>query len=103
VPLVQSAARAANNTVLELLGAGVLYHRRIPWLVEAAELLAKAHLRAQVRDPATRAALTPDYDLFCKRPTFSNDYLRSFNRDDVALITTPIQRVTPTGIRTADG
>jgi cation diffusion facilitator CzcD-associated flavoprotein CzcO len=103
VPLAQRTARVANNTVLELLGAGVLYHQRVPWVVEAGELLARAHLRAQVRDAATRAALTPDYALFCKRPTFSNDYLRSFNRDDVELVTAGIDAVTPTGIRTVDG
>jgi cation diffusion facilitator CzcD-associated flavoprotein CzcO len=33
----------------------------------------------------------------------SNNYLRTFNRDNVELITDGIDRVTPTGIRAADG
>ncbi len=103
LPLAQTAMRLTNNTVLELLGAGVLYHKRFPGLIAAAELLARAHLRRQVHDPGVRARLTPDYNLFCKRPTFSNSYLPTFNRDDVELVTDPIQRITATGIVTADG
>ena len=102
VPGAQAALRLANNTLLELLGAGVLFERQAGVVLEVAEQLCRAHLRAQVRDPATRRALTPDYDFFCKRPTFSNDYLSSFNRDDVTLVTGGIEAVTPTGIRTAD-
>lgn len=103
MPLVQSGMRLGNNTVLELLGAGVLYHKQFPGVVAAGELLARAHLRRQVRDPAIRAKLTPDYDLFCKRPTFSNTYFPTFNRDNVELVTTDIERITPMGIRTVDG
>jgi cation diffusion facilitator CzcD-associated flavoprotein CzcO len=39
----------------------------------------------------------------CKRPSVSNHYLRTFNRDNVELVTDPIERVTPAGVRTADG
>ncbi len=103
VPLAQSLMRLANNAVLELLGAGVLYHRQFPVLIAAAELLARAHLRRQVHDPLLRQELTPDYNLFCKRPTFSNSYLPTFNRQDVELVTDPIRRITASGIVTEDG
>ena len=62
-----------------------------------------AYLRRIVDDPATAAALTPDYGPLTKRPTISNGYPRAFNRDNVSLLTTPIDRFTSTGIRTADG
>jgi cyclohexanone monooxygenase len=56
-----------------------------------------------VRDPAVRAKLTPEYSLGCKRPSFSNDYLRAFNRDNLALETAAIESIGPAGIRTAGG
>ncbi|MEV0762708.1 NAD(P)/FAD-dependent oxidoreductase [Nocardia sp. NPDC050435] len=60
-------------------------------------------LRLLVDDPATRAALTPDYGPIAKRPTANTGYLLAFNRDNVELVTTPIERCTAHGIRTADG
>ena len=60
--------------------------------------------RPQVRDPELRRKLTPDYGFGCKRPSVSNHYLRTFNRDNVELVTDPIERVTAErGSRTADG
>ncbi len=60
-------------------------------------------MRLQVHDPSVRAALTPDYNFFCKRPTFSNTYFPAFNRDNVALVTAPIDHISTEGIVTEDG
>ena len=38
-----------------------------------------------VQDPATAEALKPYYRQFCKRPCFHNEYLDTFNRDNVTL------------------
>ncbi|RLV56168.1 NAD(P)/FAD-dependent oxidoreductase [Aeromicrobium phragmitis] len=65
--------------------------------------LALGHLRARVRDPELRRALTPRYPIGCKRILFSNDYYPALNRDDVHLVTAPLVAVSPTGIETADG
>ncbi|QFU93409.1 NAD(P)/FAD-dependent oxidoreductase [Amycolatopsis sp. YIM 10] len=67
------------------------------------EKLARRFLRKEVADPVVREKLTPRYALGCKRPSFSNDYLRTFNRDNVVLETAGIERVTPQGIRTVEG
>ena len=72
-------------------------------LNRGAERIAKRHLRRQVQDPELRRKLTPDYSFGCKRPTFSNDYYRTFTRDHVDLETTSIERITPTGIALTDG
>lgn len=56
-----------------------------------------------VEDPVTRERLTPDHPFGCKRPLLSNDYLKTFNRDDVELVVDPIERVTANGIVTKDG
>ncbi|MFI9507412.1 flavin-containing monooxygenase [Nocardia sp. NPDC052566] len=62
----------------------------------------RRYLRRVVEDPETAAALAPDYGPIAKRPTISG-YTFAFNRDNVRLITTPIERFTATGIETTDG
>ena len=64
---------------------------------------AAAHLRRQVRDPVLRQQLTPPYPLGCKRIIYSNDFYPALTRPNVALVTTPIERITPHGIVTSDG
>nr|WP_235659239.1 hypothetical protein [Mycobacteroides abscessus] len=39
----------------------------------------------------------------CKRPAVSSSYLQTFNRNNVDLITDPIETITPTGICTCGG
>jgi cyclohexanone monooxygenase len=54
-----------------------------------------------VSDPATAKALEPWYGQWCKRPTFHDDYLPTFNRPNVKLVDTGgkgIERVTETGV-----
>jgi cation diffusion facilitator CzcD-associated flavoprotein CzcO len=53
-----------------------------------------------VKDPATAEALKPYYNYLCKRPCFSDEYLQSFNRDNVTLVDTAgkgVERITPSG------
>lgn len=61
------------------------------------------HLRRQVKDPALRARLVPDYELGCKRLLFSNDWYPALTRSHVDLVTDDIAAIEPTGVRTADG
>jgi len=56
-----------------------------------------------VKDPQLRARLTPDYEPGCKRRCVSDDYLTTFNRDNVHLVTEPIARIEPAGVRDAAG
>ncbi|MEE2893161.1 MAG: NAD(P)/FAD-dependent oxidoreductase [Pseudomonadota bacterium] len=54
-----------------------------------------------VEDPDTAERLKPYYRQFCKRPCFHDDYLPTFNRDNVTLIDTNgqgVDRITETGI-----
>lgn len=66
------------------------------------ERLARRHLEAQVPDPAVRAAVTPDYDMGCKRVLVSDDYYPALMRDNVT-VTGPLEQVTETGVVAADG
>lgn len=62
-----------------------------------------AFMRSQLPDPATRAKAWPDYTFGCKRILFSSHYLPALERANVELVTDPIERMTPAGIRTGDG
>ena len=62
----------------------------------------KSEFSKQVKDEELAARLTPDYDFGCKRPTVSDDYLPTFNKDFVHLNTMGIERVTSRGIVTVD-
>ncbi|HEX4906440.1 MAG TPA: monooxygenase, partial [Acidimicrobiales bacterium] len=55
-----------------------------------------------VRDRDVAEALKPYYRQFCKRPTFNDEYLPAFNRDNVTLVDVSeskgVDRITPKGV-----
>jgi cation diffusion facilitator CzcD-associated flavoprotein CzcO len=57
----------------------------------------------QVEDPVVREKLRPQHPYGCKRPLLSNEFYPAFNRPNLELVTDPIERITKSGIRTADG
>ncbi|MFI5027915.1 MAG: flavin-containing monooxygenase [Solirubrobacterales bacterium] len=103
IPGAQRAARALSQAFVELnFPLPAHFHGIVP-LATGGERIGLRLLRHQVHDPVIRDKLTPSYALGCKRPSFSNEYLPTFNRPNVALETTPIEAITPGGVRTADG
>jgi cyclohexanone monooxygenase len=64
----------------------------IPKLMELADFKKMEQIRARaaelVEDPEIAEALKPYYRQFCKRPCFHDEYLQTFNRDNVHLIDT---------------
>jgi cation diffusion facilitator CzcD-associated flavoprotein CzcO len=101
-------ALRATRTVTRLpstlfFRVGTIHAKRLPFLQRGAERVAKRHLARQVPDPVLRAKLTPSYGFGCKRPVVSHDYLPTFNRPNVSLVTDGIERVDEHGIVTADG
>jgi cation diffusion facilitator CzcD-associated flavoprotein CzcO len=61
----------------------------------------RARVDTLVHDPATAAALKPWYRQFCKRPCFHDEYLQTFNRENVTLVDTHgrgVERVTARGV-----
>lgn len=102
VPPVRSAVRGVATLAFDMT-ANVVFQHRLKPLRFGLEAGLCRWMRAQVDDHETREALIPDYGFGCKRPSMSNTYLRTFNRDNVDLVTTPIQSISPTGIVTDDG
>ena len=61
----------------------------------------RARVDAVVKDKKTAEALKPWYRLFCKRPTFNDEYLPTFNRPNVTLVDTRgrgVDRITEKGL-----
>ena len=66
---------AAERREAYLAGEAMLAQRfGDPAAVGAVRARALAHLERHVPDPATRAALTPEYEIGCKRIVFSDDF-----------------------------
>lgn len=73
--------------------------------VDLADFMRMEQVRARVdsivRDKATAEALKPWYGVLCKRPTFHDSYLDTFNRLNVTLVDTDgagVERITPRGL-----
>ena len=77
---------------------GVLSLRRGSFMSGRLKKAGLDHLEKSVIDPATRAKLTPDYEPGCKRRVISDDYLSTFNNDNVTLVTTGVSRIEPNGV-----
>jgi cation diffusion facilitator CzcD-associated flavoprotein CzcO len=104
VPITQRVTRAVANVIVEfILIFLVVNYRRVKFAQGWIEKSNKRFLKRSVKDPELRRKLTPDYGMGCKRPSVSNHYLRTFNRDNVELTTDPIERVTADGIRVMGG
>ncbi|KAF3353716.1 hypothetical protein VdG1_08022 [Verticillium dahliae VDG1] len=61
----------------------------------------RRHVDDVVEDKATAAALKAWYPTWCKRPTFSDNYLATFNRPNVHLVDTDgrgVEKATATGL-----
>ncbi len=81
--LVTAARKAAENPQSAVGAASA---------VELADFEKMEQVRARVdglvTDPVTAEALKPYYRQFCKRPTFNDEYLQTFNRPNVELVDT---------------
>jgi cation diffusion facilitator CzcD-associated flavoprotein CzcO len=103
LPFGARIARLISQAFVELtFTIAAHYGKKLP-LGKLGERQFEQFLTSQVSDPETREKLRPKYGLGCKRPSFHNTYLATFNRDNVALETTPIEKITAAGVRTADG
>jgi cation diffusion facilitator CzcD-associated flavoprotein CzcO len=100
VPSTQKALREFLYWLLEFRGRLFMGNKIIYNLIEK---LALKKLEKEVKDPITRKKLTPDYKLGCKRVLSSDDYLPTFNKENVELITDGIKEITKEGIITNDG
>lgn len=65
--------------------------------------IATRHMQRSISDPKLREALTPKYELGCKRVLVSDDFYPTLRRENVELVTEGIAEVSEHSIVTADG
>jgi cation diffusion facilitator CzcD-associated flavoprotein CzcO len=103
IPGGKAVQRLASQAFVEVTFPVSAHYFTVFPLAKRAETIGRAYLRKQVDDPVVRDQLTPRYAVGCKRPGFHNTYLSTFNRDNVLLVTDPIDKVTPSAVATVDG
>ena len=92
-PIVHLFSRLPDSVLARVMAFYDMYCRALYRLL----------LRAVVHDPAIRKALVPHYGIMAKRPVISSSFLPALNNPTTNLITTPIERITRSGVRTVDG
>jgi cation diffusion facilitator CzcD-associated flavoprotein CzcO len=100
-PFLLRVSRFIKYWISELLGPLVFLDSRL--LSAIGTKLSMWNLRRQVADPKLREKLTPNFQFGCKRVLVSDDYWASFERENVDLVTEPIEAIRPEGIETTDG
>ncbi|MCA1587151.1 MAG: NAD(P)/FAD-dependent oxidoreductase [Chloroflexi bacterium] len=100
LPFAQRAVRTAVYWSRESFLLGFIKDQRY---MAGAEKIARVHLRKQVRDPALREKLTPQFRLGCKRVLLSNDWYPALTRPNVELVTEAIREIRGKTIVLADG
>lgn len=72
-------------------------------LLRIIEELCRENLERSVADPDLRDRLRPDYRAACKRLILSDGFYEAISRPNAELVTEPILRIEPSGVRTTDG
>jgi cyclohexanone monooxygenase len=100
LPGVQQAYRTSIYWTRETLVPGFVWS---PRMAAPAKKLALLNIARGISDPELAARVTPGFEIGCKRILISNDWYPTLARDDVDLVTDRIEKITPSGIVTADG
>ncbi|MUL44447.1 NAD(P)/FAD-dependent oxidoreductase [Mycobacterium sp. CBMA293] len=100
LPMAEKLARSAWFWGHESVALGVVWDSPFTRVVEALSL---ANLRLQVKDSWLRRQLKPDFSAGCKRLLMTSDYYPALQADNCKLVTWPIARLSPKGIRTVEG
>lgn len=100
VPGLQRLSRWRVYWFNEWIGMGFMGSVRMQNLLRR---LSGHHLRSQVKSPAMREALTPDFTPGCKRLLISNTWFPTLQRSNVRLVTQAVAAIAPQGVVGADG
>ncbi|MGV0838243.1 flavin-containing monooxygenase [Mycolicibacterium thermoresistibile] len=99
VPISLRAFRALQYGIVELQLKGLTN----PTITKALTALARWHINRSIPDPALRDAVTPDYQLGCKRTLVSNDFYPAIQQDNVTLVTSAVRSVDGDSVVAEDG
>ncbi|MEK6805484.1 MAG: NAD(P)/FAD-dependent oxidoreductase [Pseudomonadota bacterium] len=89
---------------VEMVASVVQKNSIINWFTRGfVRLVHELLLRWNVKDPALRAKLTPDFPIGCKRLLFSNDWFKTLAQPNAELVTDAPVEITADSIISADG
>ncbi|MDT4956526.1 MAG: hypothetical protein QOD31_325, partial [Pseudonocardiales bacterium] len=100
IPGAQRLAREAIYWGREALVVGFAYR---PKILLGAQRVAERHIRRQITDDGLREAVTPNWQIGCKRILISNDWYPTLVKDHVELVTDGIAEIRENAIVTRDG
>ncbi|HEU0197383.1 MAG TPA: NAD(P)/FAD-dependent oxidoreductase [Nevskiaceae bacterium] len=100
IPGLETLDRLRLFLIMESLAFAYNGH---PWAERIARFISAMQLRLQVRDPALRARLTPDFPIGCKRILLTSRWYKALLRPNVEVMSDGIQAITAAGIQTTDG
>ena len=104
VPALHTLDRKRIFWWFEFLGSAL--QRQSPFNGVATAIFrnaARLLMSVQVKDPAMRKKLTPDYAIGCKRVLLSNEWLPALTAKNVDLVTDGVREIVPEGIVANDG
>lgn len=100
VPGVLRLARAGIYVARETQVVGLAKN---PRLMKLFELISRAKIRTEIRDPDLRRKVTPNFRIGCKRMLIANDWYPALGRDNVDLVTEGIREIDGHAIVAGDG
>ncbi|OBK73630.1 4-hydroxyacetophenone monooxygenase [Mycobacterium sp. 1274761.0] len=100
IPGVLWLARAGIYAARETQVLGLAKN---PRLMKLFELISRTKIRTEIKDPALRRKVTPNFRIGCKRMLIANDWYPTLDRDDVDLVTEGIREIEGNSIITEDG
>ncbi|PXW95920.1 cation diffusion facilitator CzcD-associated flavoprotein CzcO [Mycolicibacterium moriokaense] len=83
------AARLARAAIYAGRETQVIGLAKVPRLMKPVELMSRAKIWNEIRDPALRRKVTPNYRIGCKRMLISNDWYPTLGHNHVELVTEP--------------
>ena len=87
----------------------VQHELRFPWFIQGsflnrkAEQLIRKYIRSQFKNSQLRSSLLPDYPVGGKRILISDDYYQAVQKENVVVVTDPIQQVQKNSVMTTAG
>ncbi|QZT64964.1 flavin-containing monooxygenase [Mycolicibacterium austroafricanum] len=103
VPFTQRIFRWFTDMQSALVFLPAVRYRELRLLANSTAHISSLQRFITIRDKELRRKLSPQYDFGCKRPTYSNDYYRTFTKPHVHLRDSGIERIDPDGVVTSDG
>jgi len=100
-PFLLRLSRFLKYWLSEILGPIVFLDSKV--LSAIGRRVSMWNLRRQVKDPELRKKLTPNFQFGCKRVLISDNYWAALERENVELVTEPIEAIQREAIRTKDG